>query len=534
VRYSTSFVLFVSSSLLSGALLAQAPAVTAIQNPASNIPAALPNGGIAQGSVFVIYGTNLAPPSLIFATLPLPTTAGVGGTTVTITVKGVTVTAPMVYTLDTQIVGLLPSTTPTGQGVVNVSSNGKAAPAFPINVVASAFGISTLDQTGGNGAVVTFPDATVVFPTKSAKPGDTLVLWGTGLGAIAGDDTVVPTANIDPGLSIQVWVGGISAAVAYRGRSGAPGLDQINFVVPPGLSGCNVSLAVQTGAATLSNYTTIPIAADGGTCSDVNNLNSSAVFSSILAKSTSNVFAFRLKQVNNTSGDGSAAVNVQSVFAHFGPGEVAALSKDLFRTPSPGSCVVVINGAGKDSSFAGLDAGASVTVTPPSGAPRSIASVAKGVYQASPAALLPDGAYKETITGGADVAAMNLTFTIPPFVTWTNRSAFGGSGNGIDRSKGLTVTWTGGGTDSANYVLIHGDTGFGGPGATNAGIEFGCAVSAAAGQFTVPPAVLLAFPPEPGGSLQVGTESAQLIAVPGLDGGLVQASSASKTDVSWK
>ena len=69
-------------------------------------------------------------------------------------------------------------------------------------------------------------------PTGPARPGDTVVLWGTGLGPVAGPETVAPQAgSID--TPIEVMVGNRSAEVLYQGR--APccvGLDQINIRIP--------------------------------------------------------------------------------------------------------------------------------------------------------------------------------------------------------------------------------------------------------------------------------------------------------------
>ena len=69
--------------------LAQVPSPLAVLNPASNIPAGLPISGIAQGSIFVIYGSALGPATLAqAAALPLPTTTGLSGTSVQVSVSG--------------------------------------------------------------------------------------------------------------------------------------------------------------------------------------------------------------------------------------------------------------------------------------------------------------------------------------------------------------------------------------------------------------------------------------------------------------
>ena len=72
---------------------------------------------------------------------------------------------------------------------------------------------------------------------------------------------------------VQITVGGSAGAtvlISYYGRSPGvgPGLDQINFTIPQGVSGCNVSLVIQTigTPSTLSNNTTIPIMPGGRPC----------------------------------------------------------------------------------------------------------------------------------------------------------------------------------------------------------------------------------------------------------------------------
>jgi hypothetical protein len=73
-----------------------APTITAVENAATNISPGLPNAGIAQGSLFVVKGTNLGPAAVVVASIfPLPTTAGIGGTTATVTVGSTTVNAIM-------------------------------------------------------------------------------------------------------------------------------------------------------------------------------------------------------------------------------------------------------------------------------------------------------------------------------------------------------------------------------------------------------------------------------------------------------
>src|SRR4051812_1455391 len=103
-------------AFLFAATVYAAPVITSIQNPASNILPGLPNFGIAQGQIFVLYGTGMGPTTLAQATaLPLGTT--LGNTTVKLTPPGGTaVNAPILYVLDKQIAAVMPSNFPLTSG----------------------------------------------------------------------------------------------------------------------------------------------------------------------------------------------------------------------------------------------------------------------------------------------------------------------------------------------------------------------------------------------------------------------------------
>jgi trimeric autotransporter adhesin len=526
-------------SLLTG--VAPIPTLTSVQNPASNIPAALPNGGIAQGSVFVLYGGNMGPATLLEASgYPLPSTAGLGGTVVTITVNGTTVTAPLVYSWASQVAGILPSNTPLGAGTVTVTFAGTRSPSFPIAVVDTNFGIST-DPTGLY-AAVTYANYAYVAQSNAAQPGQELLLWGTGLGPISSSDAVVPTTNVSSSLSIQVWVGGAQATVMYRGRSAEPGLDQINFIVPPGVSGCQVSIAVQTGS-TLSNYATMAIAPNGGQCSDANAILSTAALSALLAQSSVNVADFRLGQsVSTTYQDNTPSttttVKPEALFIHFTQSQLSSDQERLFSVISLGSCLVTVslNGgnAGSILAYTGLTAGPSVTLITPS---RSVLTLTPatgaGDYtdSSNPTSLLPAGVYTaSTGPGGVGVGPFSVNLAVAPFVTWTNQSSY--ANTAIDRTQPLIIQWSGG--VAGTYVDITGSAEFGGSGSTGGSIRFECSAPQSRGQFTIPPSVLLALPPEPSGILQVSTIGGEVIQVPGLDAGVFSTSNASSVSVVWK
>jgi uncharacterized protein (TIGR03437 family) len=253
------------------------PAVNTVVNSASNATPGFPNGGVAPGSVVVAYGHLLGPATLTLAS-GYSWTKMLAGTSAKVTVGGQSVDLLLYYTSANQIAGLLPSSTPIGNGTITVTYNNQTGAPSPITVVPNNFGVYTVPQNGSGPGIVTFADYTLVSQTRdancgspqtscgAANPGETLIIWGTGLGAVTGDEASGPLPGDMPNVPVQVFVGGISAKVLYRGRSGCcVGEDQIAFVVPDNLTGCLVPLAIQINNR-VSNYSTISVAPSGRAC----------------------------------------------------------------------------------------------------------------------------------------------------------------------------------------------------------------------------------------------------------------------------
>ena len=145
----------------------------------------------------------------------------------------------------------------------------KSAPA-PILVTRSNFGIFTLNKTGSGPAVArnTTADSqkTNSF-TESARPGQTVVIYGTGLGPVEFDETN-PAVIQNLNLNVEVFVGGRKANVLYKGRSSCcSGGDQIDFVVPDSVAGCYTPVVVTVDGA-ISNFATIAVEPEGKPCSN--------------------------------------------------------------------------------------------------------------------------------------------------------------------------------------------------------------------------------------------------------------------------
>lgn len=527
---TSSRVISLSAGILLAALSlrAQQPAISAIENNYSYTLPSAPNYGIAPGSLFLIFGTNLSTvtvPVLQSSAAPgVPLT--LNGVGVSIAVNGVTAQAPLYYVSATQIAGIVPAKVPAGTGTVTVTNNGQASAPAPIQVVASNFGILTANNSGYGSAAAYDANNKLLTSTNSARPGQTIVLWGSGVGADpANDDRVFPQKqNNLAGIPLQVFIGGTSAAIAYRGRSQFPGVDQVDVTVPPGVApGCFVSVVVMNGNA-VSNSTTLPVAANGGTCSDPNTEFTADQLQALGNKSAVNIGTIFIDQDTDISTNRVRNV-LRGRFLSYKAADFAAKApSDGFI--SYGSCQILPPGA----SSTHLNAGPTLTVAGPGGEQGS-ASLSKlkdgtlGDYKSSlPAGFIPGAGGTFTFSNGSGATAVGTlskaSVTMPTPIVWTNMTAL----STISRSGGATVTWSGG--SPGTFVVIQGSAMQ--PAPANQTVAFACAAPVNAGQFTIPPSLLLAMPAVAG---QLGVYNVTFPApftAPGLDLG------AAFAEVDWK
>jgi uncharacterized protein (TIGR03437 family) len=482
---------------------AAAPVISGLANNYSFIRpgVGLPNYGIAPGSIFVIFGTGLSintPPVLQSSASPgLQTT--LNQTSVSVTVNGTTVSPFLYYTSATQVAAVLPSTTPVGNGTITVTYAGQPSAPAPIQVVANAPGLLTMDQSGNGLVKATNNLGNVYGVTSSAQPGATVIFWGTGIGAdTANNDQVYPQKqdNLAGSLGLQFLIGGISATVQYAGRSQYPGLDQYNVVIPANVTpGCFVSAVVQIGSI-VSNAVTMPISANGGACSDAVTGLSGTEIQSLASKASGTVNALGAFLSVHPGGTGSVA------FALASSAPSAWFAKG-YEYASEGSCTIVPPEQGAFSLPGALDLG-----TLQLGEPTiTVASQGGGLYQVGGLTIAP-GTYTFSASGGANVGAFSVNVTVPALnFSWTNPGAL----TNITRSQGATVTWTGGPANGNVQVTAS----VGAP-----AVKLFCYAPASAGQLTIPPSMLLGLPAGPG-DLAVGPLTApQTITASGVDLGL--------------
>jgi hypothetical protein len=418
---------------------------------------------------------------------------------------------------------------------MTVTFNG-ASGSTPITVVASNFSMYTLNGMGsGPAIVVDGANNTVVTATNSAAPGDEVVLYGTGLGPLPGgqNDASNPPVQTNLTTPIAVYVGTTQVNVLYHGRSGDAGLDQINFKIPAGVSGCAVPIVVQSGSGSTlvtGNSGTISVAATtGAACSDPNGVPLSSIklngngtldLGNIVLLQTTTAIAGKAPQ---TSSIGSAT------FFQYSALQVAQAG--FAALPSIGSCVVSQYSGSSPSSAAptgtGLNAGNSILLTgPATSLPLNVLST--GVYSGLLPTALPAGSFTVAGPGGTSVGPFSTTLILPPAINWTNASS------AINRSLGLQVNWTGG--SSNGFVSIQGgssDSPFG-------GALFTC-IAPNTGSFTVPAPILLSLPPSsvaagiPTGFFTLGSyTSPQTFTATGLNYGIASTASLSSGAVLYQ
>ena len=525
-------------------LLSAAPTIATlgIKNSASYANPSFQTGAIAQGSLFVVFGSGLGPAQIQYAaSFPLPTT--LNGTSASVTVAGATLPCIMIYTQDAQIAAILPSATPVGIGTLTVTYNNATSSTAPISVAANSPGLFTRSQQGSGPGVIQDVNGNYNSFTNSFQPGQTITFWGTGLGPISGSDSGPPPTGNLPGANVTALIGNQPATVTYAGRSSYAGVDQINITIPSGVSGCFVSVGIFDNGVP-SNFTSISVSTNTAVCSDPN-LFTSADIQRVASGNSIRLGTSVLTQVTASHSVLGLTLSVDEELGSADFREYTAANFLNSQTQlsdlavSPGSCGVFeqVNGVYNDLVPAqALNSGTAINLNT-GGTSMSMPSSAVGHYQASfsnenplspsPPFLKPAGVVAvDNGGGGADVSGFTFNATLPPAIKWTNKPSAGT----ISRTQNLSINWSGG--DPTSFVYVLGQSPLDGNGTA---AEFICVAPNSAGGLTVPAAILSALPPSvnvteqgvsiPGGLLVVNATTISRATASGLDIFLVGTSS---------
>jgi len=221
-----------------------------IANVFSFAPAGNP---IAPGEFIVIFGTGLPPRSAV--SVPFPNS--LNGVQLMIN----NTAAPLYFTDANHVYTVVPYNI-TGPTATITLTNGSTASSNTVTVpvAATSPGVATQAQNGLNAAAITHASGALVTPTSPAVPGETVVFYMTGLGAVSPsvpDGSAAPSKPLSTTTSVQtIYLNGVcpnspncdASNVTFQGLTpGFAGLYQVNFTIPlTAAGGAAVPLAIQT------------------------------------------------------------------------------------------------------------------------------------------------------------------------------------------------------------------------------------------------------------------------------------------------
>jgi hypothetical protein len=333
---------------------------------------------------------------------------------------------------------------------------------------------------------------------------------------------------------------------SFPAPEGIAAWDVIRFTVPAGVTGCFIPVVVQIGNM-VSNLATLSIDPSGAACTAFIPWTLPAALTQQLAGKTNGTLgsislgreigmsvppptapgAGTIKTAKTDTGSAVFGPILQppSSIAPIGIFQVNSCTINTFPDPN-GNIIhngtVVAPPPNLNPVPASLDAGPALTVKGPSGT-RTIKDLKvaimfqteiieldtyKGVTfgDTTPGNFFDPGHYTVTGPGGKGVGPFLASIDVPsaPFV-WTNIPSIL---TPLDRSKDLTIKWTGGIPNTQVTAVGGSDTS-----------AFLCAADVSAGQLTIPSYVLLNLPPTGTGpgQLSVLNRTVNLFTASGLD-----------------
>jgi len=227
------------------------PVITSIVNAANG------TAPVAPGGLITVWGTNMSPVSLVASQVPLPTALGQS----CLSVNGTPV--PLLFVSSTQVNAQLPDNV-LGPSTVSIHTPGGVSNSthFTVQPAAPAVFMSgSAGPTTGLATVVRAANNQLVTPTNPIRPGDTLVIYLTGMGLTTPGVIAGVPAPVSP-LALAsdvptVTLGGSHLDIQYAGLApGEIGVYQINAVVPGSVTqGLSEPLVINQGSAIGANTT---------------------------------------------------------------------------------------------------------------------------------------------------------------------------------------------------------------------------------------------------------------------------------------
>jgi uncharacterized protein (TIGR03437 family) len=206
-----------------------------VVNSASNTPDAL-----APNTIATVYGAGLSY-SIQFGFVPNHTNGVLRTVLAGAQVYIGAISAPLYYVSPTQITFLVPTDLRPGDMDFFTTHDGLAGPHVRVTLHDAAPGL----YPSGPGMIAsTHADGTVITKANPAHPGETVVLYGTGLGRTYPElqtgliELIAAPIRLLSELSVRVAGTPLDGqSIQYAGLTpGTPGLYQVNLVLPKQLA----------------------------------------------------------------------------------------------------------------------------------------------------------------------------------------------------------------------------------------------------------------------------------------------------------
>ncbi len=216
-------------------------------NAAAFAPTTYP---VSPGALLSLFGSGLAPETILADATPLPTSLG----GITVTVNGVP--APLFFVSAGQINLQTPFALNSDWASIAVSNNGVLSNEVSIPVSATSPGVFSVNKNGLGHGIVTHRDFTPIGADSPAAPGEPILVFLTGLGATEpafADGAPAPRQplahTVDAALSVEF--GGEAGTIIYSiAAPGFVGLYQLAVQVPETIFvGPAIPLTVSTSNA---------------------------------------------------------------------------------------------------------------------------------------------------------------------------------------------------------------------------------------------------------------------------------------------
>ena len=203
-----------------------------VLNAASFAPATNP---VSPGELISIFGSNLAAARADAATVPLSTTLG----NVSVSVNGID--APLLVVTPNQINLQVPFAASGDQAAITVTNDGTASNTVQLPLARTSPGSFAAQQTGFGPGIITDANFQLITEQNPASPGQTVIIFLTGMGAVDPPFSDGSAGPVDPlsrtvDRQTDVLFGNNPGTILFSGA--APnfvGLYQLNVTLPTNL-----------------------------------------------------------------------------------------------------------------------------------------------------------------------------------------------------------------------------------------------------------------------------------------------------------